>query len=1275
MSNGYIESSLKRFLKRKVKVTLGLVVAFMITGTVGFAAAEGTTEWHIEQAVESLKGMGKNTDKILKPNGNFSTVYTQDNGNLVITIDKLYGNGQEKAETTISAKSVSTQTLKNLNPAIKMVDNLHNGLKIEKLQAGENENSEIINGFNAGLDLKNNVEGSVADGEGQISVIEGKIDWNNIISIQQTAQNGGIAVNKGIINMLQSIGKDSKGYNYGIIESSGKNGQSINGDNAIAYNYGIIANTGNGGQRINKGEKSTVYNYGIIANRDSHGQEAVGQYGKLYNYGMIMSKSYSGQITTGAHSEAWNYGVIANQAYDGQTATGNNSKLYNYGLIENTGTHGQTIKGGENIEVYNYGVINNGGSDGQSINKTTNSTAYNYGIISNKSNNGQSVTINGTENKIYNYGLIRNTGKYGQKIAGKGNEGYNFGIINNGGDWAISATTNAKGYNYGVVKSSNKINIFEGDVENRGLVIATENKDISDLQLGTNKGVVIYKDTQTDTYKLADGQENITVQPLTSGKLNSNTLTQDTAFIQNQNMTIEKNTTLENKVITAVVNKESNGAVFTVEEGEGTLTLKDTNIIGYFEQNGTLLDASNSDLYLSGKTYITAVRDGEEGKDVQDINDVVAVNIGEGKTLTINGEAEIIGKIQGTQGTLILESAHSDNLAADIKVLNFLNKDGYTDVTLNIGNYDTVTLNLTGTTPDETNKIVFGDNVKITGDIKDVGTSAGNETDITFTNISNIGGNITLGAGEDTVSINENKEYKNIVDLGAGTDTLKISKDSEDESVFNYNVMNAETIELGNGKWHIGENAGIGFGNKDVLSTGDTTLKVDGAIHVDLINKNGQIGTTLDGVIKDGTNLTIDAANSKETGVRYVVGEGVDITKDSYVVNGKYELAQDTKLGGASIFDVKKDGDKIIINVKSSEEIMGKSGYESLYRVLLANLSENNELREDVNSTDAANIAKYIKGINNTAEAYYTAGYAVTKNITDSFMSVAEDFSKKAGKGEWLAQGKYINSDTEFDGGNKVKGYDGDINSAVGMIEYGVSDTTSYGAVFGGGETTVDIDGGGQLDGDNYYVGAFVKHRTASGIDLVGNIGYTISELDSELKNNFTANGKSYSDLVNGTADSNAISFGLKGKKDIYVADDLRLEPSLGAKLMLIHQDAVTGKDMNFRIDEQDVNVFEGNAGINLVKEFALDNGQFELSTGLEYAFFSTNRDEDARYTLYDKDLELVKETDIADNKGTFHVGADYEHENGVGFNAKYEMMWSDEGDDSRITAGIFYRF
>ena len=42
MGKNYAENSLKRFLKRKVKITLGVVVSFLITGMVAFA--EGTAE-------------------------------------------------------------------------------------------------------------------------------------------------------------------------------------------------------------------------------------------------------------------------------------------------------------------------------------------------------------------------------------------------------------------------------------------------------------------------------------------------------------------------------------------------------------------------------------------------------------------------------------------------------------------------------------------------------------------------------------------------------------------------------------------------------------------------------------------------------------------------------------------------------------------------------------------------------------------------------------------------------------------------------------------------------------------------------------------------------------------------------------------------------------------------------------------------------------------------------------------------------------------------------
>ena len=247
------------------------------------------------------------------------------------------------------------------------------------------------------------------------------------------------------------------------------------------------------------------------------------------------------------------------------------------------------------------------------------------------------------------------------------------------------------------------------------------------------------------------------------------------------------------------------------------------------------------------------------------------------------------------------------------------------------------------------------------------------------------------------------------------------------------------------------------------------------------------------------------------------------------------------------------------------------------------------------------------------------------------------------------------------------------------MVEYGLTENTSYGVAFGGGDTEIDIDGGGKLDGNNYYLGFYTKHRTANGIDLVGNFGIMKSDLDSTLGNefSFTVNDSNISDKTfeKGTADSTAFALSLKGKKDFYVTDSVKLQPVVGARMTLINQDKAENPAMNFEIKEQDVFIAEGILGANIAKEFALENGKLEFNTGIEYVFAASTENEDAEYRLFNNDDIKIENSKIASSKGTAHVGVDYEHENGVGFNGKYEMMWSDKGDNSRVTAGISYRF
>ncbi|MEQ3307893.1 autotransporter domain-containing protein [Fusobacterium varium] len=104
MRNNDIESSLKRFLKRKVKITLGVVVAFLITGTVGYGGdivAKGKTgEYTIKEQDGNPKiiggwnyvsGSDKNTN-----HSNSTTSITLISG----TFDELIGGNHLKDVTS-----------------------------------------------------------------------------------------------------------------------------------------------------------------------------------------------------------------------------------------------------------------------------------------------------------------------------------------------------------------------------------------------------------------------------------------------------------------------------------------------------------------------------------------------------------------------------------------------------------------------------------------------------------------------------------------------------------------------------------------------------------------------------------------------------------------------------------------------------------------------------------------------------------------------------------------------------------------------------------------------------------------------------------------------------------------------------------------------------------------------------------------------------------------------------------------------------------------------
>ena len=1237
-----LEKSLKRYLKRKVRITLGFVTAFAIMGNVGLAseAIEGSLDWSMEKAKEWTEEYD-GSNKIKEITGD--RVSISEAGEI-----KLDGT----VLVTVPQTNISNKVLTNINNTADLLDKHING-NTEVVIGKDADGNEVI-GYNEGLTLQNIGEvveqdtGFEISGEGNIFVNDGELNKS------QKSLEGAIVVNKGEIIF------------------TGDGGQSI-GNNGVGYNYGVISNKGQQGQRIEEG--------------------------KGYNYGLILNKGNYGQYLTG-NAIGYNYGLISNAGSDGQSI-GSNGIGYNYGLIFNTANYGQNI--GSNGVGYNYGIISNGGTDAQRINK---GTGYNYGIIFNQNQIGQNI-ISGIgynygkilnkgqlgqriqDGKGYNYGLISNEGNFGQYLTGNA-IGYNYGIIANTGTTNISNTGTGNAYNYGVVKNTTGA-VFSGNVDNYGIVIYTTDNQGA-LGTGTNKGVVLNKD-----YTLVSGKNNQVTDLSSTGSISGDN---DKTYYTKDN-TIDFSQDLTGNVLTAVITDTTGNKVaynYTTDElynGSDELVLNDSVVTGYFTDGGkgTLLNISDGKDLVLVDTTINAVTD------IDNRNNVTAVKL-DGGTLTQIGESQIVGKVEGEgvvnyvasqskeqsvgiDGELTLRNATSD------EATNYGITDNRTDISFSNLEADKLVLNFVENTEGkEANEIVLGDNVVIgksptetlttTNSVID-GSSSTEKIDLTINDITGIYGDITLGSNDDTLTIAKNYAYDGVIDLGNGTnDILNLSHSDEgtthvknEENTFNYKVHNVEEINLTGGHWHID--------NTKTEITGDkVNLNISGELHVE-VNSLGAgkgVETSMDGVGKDVNDFTVSAGE----GIKFVVGDNFNALEPSYSFETEYKLGADTEIKGAVIFDTsastatENSPGHINIRVKEADEL-GLGDYAAIYDTVIKNLSENDALRNAINYQDGGQFQDMIKNTDFQASAFYTTGYAVTKDVTDMYMDTVESFGRKAGAGEWLAFGKYLSSDTEFDGGSSSRGYDGDITGTVGMVEYGVNDTTSYGVVFGKGDTEIDITGGGKLDGDNTYIGGYVKHTTEGGIELLGNIGFTKSDLDAKFSTHDTVGGVNYNIISDGSSDADAITLSLKAKKSYSISETLRVEPMLGARYTLINQDAVESSDRNFRIDERDVTVLEGMAGTDLVKDFSVANGKLSLKTGVEVSLLSVSDSDDARYTLYGNEIALVNEEEIADSKVSAHVGFGYEHENGVGVDARYKFIWTDKGDSNRAEVGLSYKF
>ena len=377
MGKSYVENSLKRFLKRKVKITLGFVVAFMITGTGVFAAESeviNKSEINIEELKPNKNGekknfvLGENINKLivsgnLKTNNNKAGVHFNldlKEKDLEANLSRHEGIGTAKEHTYFENINITNGGNIVLNDLEK------------QNETGYKNNAEFIKHW---ANAKENTEGTIE--ANSLTVVTGKsgikagtsdLTGNAVVNYEVNELNitsnsyGIYTINNGKIN----IGTENKKVEK-VILNAGRTG-------ILTENSGEVKIEGSNSKESVLEVHTTNSSYGAITLRNDDNADK----------GLIDIKGFE---TVSVISEK-SAGVAVNAMYSGNKGTVN--------IIGNkvsiAGSDGIYIKGaGTNEE---HSTVNISGTEILKISATsTNKNAV-------KVTNGGSVALENSKNLI-----------------------------------------------------------------------------------------------------------------------------------------------------------------------------------------------------------------------------------------------------------------------------------------------------------------------------------------------------------------------------------------------------------------------------------------------------------------------------------------------------------------------------------------------------------------------------------------------------------------------------------------------------------------------------------------------------------------------------------------------------------------------------------------------------------------------------------------------------------------------------------------------------------
>ena len=808
----------------------------------------------------------------------------------------------------------------------------------------------------------------------------------------------------------------------------------------------------------------------------------------------------------------------------------NGATITNSGILKSD-PDGETAEESKGYTRYPTVYMGNGSTlinDGTINNVTLNSsTLINRGTITREGNYAdssytirKSVVMIGNNSKLKNYGEIIGGDSliFFHNVIGNGE------FIEKGAKFTIE--------NHGLLKSK-RYDVIYGNLNggtlylnNTGIITAVQrlfNIGNGDLIL-ENSGFISQKD---DKYGLSEPVDNHGIIDI--GTLQSYEKDNEEAEFKNYGyLKVRKEIagTLESGKDNA---KLENNGILVIETGNYNDKIPD-----YYKDNivskGAILNSDNLVLINGG--------DGKNGDDtVKDISDSGYTNEADNmfikdKSLTLNLKDNTL---KGKTITALSQTAGNVILNNDTDKGNKLGDDSLTlDNTTIIGYFEKngtllkVNGDLTLTNGSLINAMAARDeNGNILKDAQNV-IAVDVYGKLTYDNTSHIYGTIK-GGKESQITLNGSETVNNKLNANELNEVFSTSG----------------TINLDKGNWTKGTGSiALKENGKVNINSGKGNLA--GYIHNTSIGETkaveNKVETTLDGMITGKGTLNVNK-------IKFELGNlEIDSLNDTFTIEGNKGLTIEgattqedilNKIELSGVFNKKLENGNLVLSLKSAEEIgIYDPAKQKQYEELIKNF-KNKKFYELVNTGNIEAIKEQLNVLDKVMELLGTSGVKITRDLTGAFTDAVVEFDKKADKGQWLTNAKYIGSDMEYDGTKNINGYDSDIKSMVGMAEYGITENTSLGFALGGGDTEIDLKTlngkSTSFDGNNYYAGIYAKH-SMNGFDMTGSLGYTISELDVEK---------------GGSADSKAFTLAGYVKRDVKLTDTVKLEPNVSFHLSM----------------------------------------------------------------------------------------------------------------------------